>query len=167
MAEDKIQEPAQSSAALPPELAALTAEEWADRYARLLAEFDNYRKRTRAEMERQAEARKTRFVADLLEVVDNFERALAAANDSDATLAQGMQAIDRQLRDLLAANAITPFEALGKPFDPHCHEALGVMDAPSFPPDTVCAVIRNGWMQGDQVLRPACVMVSREPDVSQ
>ena len=151
---------------LPPELAGITAEEWAEKYARLLAEFDNYRKRTREETARQAQAKKYDFIIDLLQVIDNFERALEMTREAQSDLAEGMRAIDRQMRDLLAAHDIVPLEALGQPFDPKLHEAIGTMADPNYAPGMVCAVTQRGWMRGKDVLRHARVLVSKEPEPS-
>lgn len=171
MDESEIQEqpanPAETAApaespALPAELAGLTIEEWADKYARLLAEFDNYRRRMREDTAKQAESRKSAFILDLLGVVDSFELALKAAADSDDSFAQGMRAIDRQMRDLLASHGVRPIEALGEPFDPNLHDAIGVTENSDLPPGAVAAVIQAGWRRGDEVLRHARVFVNKE-----
>jgi len=151
-----------SPANLPAELAVLSVEEWADKYVRLLADFDNFRKRSREEAERRAQAQKNAFIVDLLGVVDNFERALDAAAGSDSVLAEGMRAIDRQMRDLLAAHGVEPIDALGKPFDPFYHEAAALSEDPDIVPGTVCAVIQGGWMRDGEVLRHARVVVGKE-----
>jgi molecular chaperone GrpE len=148
---------------LPPELAALSGEEWADKYARLLAEFDNYRKRTQSQEKERSEAKKVAFMTELLGVVDNFERALATSQESPEILSEGMRAIDRQLRDLLAANGVEPIDAKGQPFDPHLHEAIAVREDDSCEPNTVCEVYQTGWRLGDDVLRHAKVVVSKAP----
>ena len=162
-AEEAPKEAAAPSTALPTELASLSSEEWANKYARLLAEFDNYRKRMREDMERQAQQRKLAFIVDLLAVVDNFERAVDAAPAEEHPFVQGMRAIDKQLRGLLAAHGVEPVESLGKPFDPHYHEAIAVMDDADAEPNTVSAVFQTGWIRGNDVVRHARVAVTRKP----
>lgn len=149
---------------MPGELAALTAQEWADKYARLLAEFDNYRKRSRETAERQSESAKTSFIVELLDVIDNFERALSTETDpSHAPLLEGMMAIDQQMRNLLAAHEVEPVDVKGQPFDPNLHEAVGVVPADTADAEAnhVAEVVRAGWRRGDEVLRPARVIVAQ------
>lgn len=161
MAKDSKDASEQTS--LPPDLAALSSEEWADKHARLLAEFDNYRKRTQSQEKERSESKKIAFITQLLGVVDNFERALATSQESPEVLVEGMRAIDRQLRDLLAANGVEPIDAQGQSFDPHLHEAIAVREDDSCEPGTVCEVYQTGWRRGDDVLRHAKVVVSKAP----
>lgn len=171
MDENEIQEQPPSAAeaaapaeapSIPAELAGLTLEGWADKYARLLAEFDNYRRRTREDAAKQAESRKSAFILDLLGVVDSFELALKAAAESGDSFAEGMRAIDRQMRDLLASHGVRPIEALGEPFDPNLHDAIGITENSEVPPGAVAAVMQAGWRRGDEVLRHARVFVNKE-----
>src|SRR5882724_11015926 len=98
------------TAALPPEVSALK-----DRYYRLAADFDNYRKRTAQEADRRAAAQKEAFIRDLLPVIDNLERALSNSASADQ-LREGVQVTLQQLQQLLRRHGIEPEESLGQQF---------------------------------------------------
>src|SRR5260370_27112387 len=96
-----------------------------DLYLRLAADFDNFRKRVAQEADGRAAAQKEAFIRELLPVIDNLERALASAESSSPEqLRQGVQMTLQQLHQILRRHGIEPEECLGKPFDPHCHEAI-------------------------------------------
>jgi molecular chaperone GrpE len=152
--------------------AALQAEiaEQKDRYLRLAADFDNYRKRLAQEIERRAAAQKQGFIRELLPVIDNLERALASnASTSVEQLRQGVQMTLQQLHQLLRQHDIEPEESLGLPFDPRRHEAVGSRRDASQPDHAVLEVYQRGYRHQDEVFRPAKVVVndlSRPEDVS-
>jgi len=152
--------PAADPAILQQELAAQQ-----DDYLRLAADFDNFRKRTRRDSEHQAAAQKDAFIADLLPVLDNLERALAAGQaSSSAQLQQGVTQTLQQLGQLLQHNGIVVVEDVGRPFDSHRHEAVAVRHDPSQPDQIVSEVIQRGYCHGAKVFRPAKVIVN---DLSQ
>ena len=130
-----------------------------DRYLRLNADFDNFRKRTSQEADRRAAEQKESFIRDLLPVVDNLERALGS-DASPEQLRQGLQMTIQQLHQLLRRHGIEPDESLGQPFDPHCHEALRTGDDPSKPDQAVLDVFQRGYRRGKEVFRPAKVVVN-------
>ncbi len=130
-----------------------------DRYLRLNADFDNFRKRTSQEAARRAAEQKESFIRDLLPVVDNLERALGS-DASPEQLRQGVQMTIQQLHQLLRRHGIEPDESLGQPFDPHCHEALRTGDDPSKPDQAVLDVFQRGYRRGKEVFRPAKVVVN-------
>src|SRR5262245_60138817 len=138
-----------------PELEALrlraeTAERQRDEYLALVkstrAEFENYQKRAkRDEAERQRYAH-FEIALGLLAVLDNLERATAAAKKASETgpLVQGVAMVEGQLRDLLRRHGVTPIEALGQPFDPNLHQALMQQPTRDKPPNTVVNVLEQG-----------------------
>ena len=142
----------------PPEAQRAQAEA-EDRLLRVRADFENFRKRIereRAEFRHYATAA---LVERLLPVLDNLERALAAASEHDeASLEDGVRLVHRALRDVLGREGLVEIDTDGA-FDPHVHEAL--LTQPSDEPEgTVLEVIEKGYRVGDRVLRPARVVVA-------
>jgi molecular chaperone GrpE len=141
------------------ELAALR-----DRHLRLQAEFDNYRKRQQRDREEAHRQAKERLLREIPDVLDNLERALRHAGAPDAapeSLAQGVELVSRQVREILARLGAEPMTALGVPFDPHRHEAMVRVPTAGDPPDgTVVEELRRGWLLDGRVLRPALVAVA-------
>lgn len=135
-------------------------EEERERYLRLYAEFDNFRKRTAKEkLEAYSEAT-ARCIEQLLPVVDNFERAVEAAC-SDEKYHSGMVMILNQLRAFLDKTGVKEIEALGAEFDPNVHNAIKQSEATEeFPENTVCEVFQKGYTLGDRLIRPAMVAVA-------
>ncbi|TMC14037.1 MAG: nucleotide exchange factor GrpE [Chloroflexi bacterium] len=138
------------------------AEEASKRYLRLAADFDNYKKRVRqdqADAQKQANAE---LIGKLLPVVDNLHRVLDSAPEGvEEAWLKGFQLTLQQLDDLLAAYGVVPIEAVGRPFDPTEHEAIGHEDSDEHPEDTVVTEIRKGYRLHDRVVRPALVRVAR------
>lgn len=135
------------------------AAEYLDLAQRTRAEFENYQKRARTDREQERKYAYTPLVRDLLPVLDNLERALAAAK-ADDPLAQGVAMVQSQFLDLLKRNNIVRIEAVGKPFDPNEHQAVLQQPSADQPPNTVLQVLEQGFMIHDRVLRPAKVIVS-------
>lgn len=132
-----------------------------DDYLRLAADFDNFRKRTRRDSEQQAAAEKESFIRDLLPILDNLERALDCEGAaSSEQLHQGVKMTLQQLAALLHNHGIESVEDVGRPFDPHRHEAVSVAHDPSQPDHLVLKVIQRGYYRGDKVFRPAKVIVN-------
>jgi len=130
-----------------------------DRYLRLNADFDNFRKRTSQEADRRAAEQKESFIRDLLPVIDNLERALAS-DASPEQLRKGVQMTVEQLHQLLRRHGIEPEESLGQRFDPHRHEALRTGNDSSQPDHAVLEVFQRGYRRGQEVFRPAKVAVN-------
>jgi molecular chaperone GrpE len=152
-----------SNAAAAPDTAALQGElvTHKDRYLRLAADFDNFRKRTTQETERRAAAQKEAFIRELLPVIDNLERALGSdVSTSPEQLREGVQMTLQQLNQLLRRHGIEPEESLGQPFDPRYHEAVAVRLDPSQPDHTVLETFQRGYRRGNEVFRPAKVVVN-------
>lgn len=148
------------------EAAEKRADEEHDKFLRTLAEFDNFRKRSREEFQQVCTFAIEDLVIRLLPVLDNFERAIKTAEeikDYDA-LHGGVILILRQLRDILTKEGVTPIEAQGKLFDPNLHEAVMRVDTDEYPDGTIVEEFQAGYTLGDKVIRPSMVKVARHPD---
>ena len=131
-----------------------------ERYLRLYAEFDNFRKRTAKEKTEAYGDATARCIEQLLPVVDNFERAMEAPC-SDAQYQSGMEMIFGQMRNFLEKLGVTEVEALGADFDPNVHNAIKQAEATEeYPDGTVCEVFQKGYMLKDKLIRPAMVAVA-------
>jgi molecular chaperone GrpE len=148
-----------------PDVGALQAErdQLFDQLQRLAAEFDNYRKRNARDSAALIERANERLVKELLPILDDLGRALAAAEEhEEAKLEEGVRLVHRALADLLAKEGLAEIETDGK-FDPHVHEAL--LSQPSDADEgSVIEVVQKGYTLGDKVLRPARVVVAAKPD---
>jgi molecular chaperone GrpE len=148
---------------------ALSAEQERDQFRALLqrtrADFENYQKRIQRDLDQERRYWHKPLAAELLPVLDNLQRATAAAKQAGESgpLVQGVAMVQGQILDLLKRHGITPIEALGKPFDPNHHQAVMQQPSAKNPPDTVLQVLEQGFMIHDRVLRPASVVVSTAP----
>ncbi|KJE25955.1 nucleotide exchange factor GrpE [Geobacillus thermoleovorans] len=133
------------------------------RYLRLYADFENFRRRTRQEMEAAEKYRVQSLASDLLPVLDNFERALKIETDNEQakSILQGMEMVYRSLVDALKKEGVEAIEAVGKPFDPYLHQAVMQAEAEGYEPNTVVEELQKGYKLKDRVLRPAMVKVSQ------
>ena len=138
-------------------------EEAQDLYLRTLADFDNYRKRIERERDEIGAAAKRDLLLGLVEIADNFERAMSASAGTEAQrgLAEGVAVIYRQIIRLLESHGVTAFESFGKKFDPDLHEAVGTVDAPDADEGTVVGELRRGYRWNGKLLVPAKVQVAR------
>ena len=130
-----------------------------DKYLRLAAEYDNYRKRTAREKENIYGDAKADTVKPFLEVYDNLVRGVAQFEEGDGHR-QGMEMIAKQFLDVLAKLGVTEIEAEGQPFDPEKHNAVMHIDDESFGENIVAEVFQKVFMIGDKVLRFAMVKVA-------
>jgi len=129
---------------------------------RVAAEFDNYRKRVARDQESLVARAHERLVKELLPVLDDLERALAAAEEhEEAKLEEGVRLVHRELAAALQREGLAEIETNGH-FDPHVHEALLSQPSEAAEGDVV-QVLQRGWRVGDRVLRPARVVVSSGP----
>lgn len=130
-----------------------------DRSARTLADFDNYRKR--AERERQDVRRYALMepLRDLLEVVDNLERAVSAGGSAD-DLRQGIELTLRQLGEVFRRHGVQAVEAEGRPFDPTVHEAVSRQESAEVEEPTVSTELQKGYTLHERLVRPARVVVT-------
>jgi molecular chaperone GrpE len=132
-----------------------------DLHLRALADFDNYRKRVQRDQDSAAQAGKRQLVLPLLEVLDDFERALAYAGTAPESILAGARVIHQRLTDLLQAQGIVPYTSAGQPFDATLHEAVDAVKTDQAEPGVVLDELRHGYRWGDQVLRPARVRVAQ------
>ena len=130
-----------------------------DRLARLQAEFDNARKRAEREKADFRDFATGNVVDQFLPVVDNFQLALASTGDVEQ-LRSGVQLIVKQMEETLQRMNVTAIPAVGEPFDPRVHEALGSVDRNDIPDQHVAEEIRRGYKLRDRLLRPALVRVA-------
>jgi molecular chaperone GrpE len=127
---------------------------------RAQADFENYRKRAAKEAAAAGERAKGGLVRELLPVVDNLERALASAEESEQHLAEGVRLVHQELVGVLQRNGVEPFDPAGEQFDPEVHEALSTRSEDGADPGTVLDVVEKGYRLNGTVLRPARVVVS-------
>jgi molecular chaperone GrpE len=132
-----------------------------DRYLRLAADFDNFRKRTSQETARRAAAQKEALIEEFLPVVDNLERGLAVGpNTSFEQLHEGVNMTLQHFRQILRHHDIESEDSQGMPFDPERHEAIGSRHDPSKPDHAVLETAQRGYRRGKEILRPAKVIVN-------
>lgn len=141
-------------------------QETKERLLRALADFDNYRKRTKNEQEEFAAFALEGFLQTLLPIMDNFDRAVENAEKSLAAIPddflKGIALIKRQFADALTKFGVEPIDALGKPFDPHFHEVILKKKIEDQPEGVVVEVVQAGYRLHHRVLRPAMVIISEK-----
>jgi molecular chaperone GrpE len=143
------------------ELMSKENEELSHMLLRLRADFDNYRRRMQREKAKISEQALFNFIQQLLPVVDNLERALEAAEVSEAgSFVQGVEMIHRQLLEVMKREGVSLIEAEGQPFDPNIHEAIGKEEKEGYEPNTVIEVVQKGYKLNERVLRASKVKVS-------
>ncbi|MFI3248355.1 MAG: nucleotide exchange factor GrpE [Rikenellaceae bacterium] len=135
--------------------------DWKDRYIRLQAEFDNYRKRTLKEKMDLMQSGGSDVIKAFLPVVDDMQRAVGAMQKSDdiTTLREGVELISQKMTDTLKARGVVEIEAIGLPLDTDLHEAVARFAAGEDKKDTIIDVVQSGYKMGDKVLRFAKVVV--------
>jgi len=141
------------------------AEPMEQRYLRLAAEFENHKKRMERERAKVLAYANEVLLEKFLPVVDNLERALAAAT-SDAGydgLVAGVELTLRELKEFLRREGVDPIEAIGGPFDPTIHEAVSTQPSSEVPEGVVIKQIEKGYRFKERILRPAKVIVSSGP----
>ncbi|MCH2108139.1 MAG: nucleotide exchange factor GrpE [Polyangiaceae bacterium] len=192
MTETEINEPADqataNSAEIPTDVASPTADDTQpveessnskedellqskEKLLRLAADFDNFRKRARRDVDESAKKGRDGLLKELLPVFDNLERAAAHAESSQSKnpegdwkgLADGIQLVIRQFKDTLGRVGIERVEAVGQPFDPSVHEAIQHMETTEYPAGSVAAEVQAGYRDGDRLVRAALVVVAKAP----
>lgn len=142
------------------ELAAKQLASVTDQFARLTAEYDNYRKRTTKEKESIYQDAKADTVTPFLAVYDNLERAMKTEGDEDSPHKKGLEMIFNQYKEILNKLGVTEMEALGQPFDPDRHNAVMHVEDENLGENVVADVFQAGFIMGDKVLRFATVRVA-------
>ena len=137
-----------------------------DRLLRALAETDNVRRRAQRDREEYVKYATESLLKDLVPVLDNLDRALAAARagDNAAGVVDGVELIQRELLRVLERAGVTRYSAVGQRFDPTRHEAIARVVSPTAPADSVVAETAPGYLLHGRVLRPALVAVAAAPD---
>lgn len=144
----------------------LTAElqEINDKYLRLYAEFENYKKRVNKDKEELVKYGNESLLYELLPVIDNLDMALKHASDNvSAGVVQGVEITLKELQKTLEKFGLSPIDAYGKPFDPLIHHAMTQVERDDIDEKTVVEEFRKGYMLRDKVLRPSLVAVSKKP----
>lgn len=134
-----------------------------DQLLRTAADFDNFRKRTRRDVDDAQRRGKESTVKDLLPVFDNFERAITHAESTGEakSVAEGLRIVLKQFLDTLEKMGIQRINAVGQPFDPSIHEAIQHMESAEHPAGVVLYDVQSGYRIGEHLLRAAMVVVSK------
>jgi molecular chaperone GrpE len=134
-----------------------------DQWVRTAADFDNYRKRARREVEDARKAGREELLKDLLPTFDNVERAIQSAQRATEVkpVAEGLSMVVKQFVDVLSRAGITKVPTVGRSFDPSLHEAIQQVETDDHPPGTVVSEIQAGYMQGERLVRAAMVVVAK------
>jgi molecular chaperone GrpE len=142
------------------------ARNW-DLYLRERAELENFRKRMQREKEDLARFANENLLREFLPILDNLERAVSHAKESPendaAGLLKGVEMTLGQFHKVLEKFGVAPVDAIGKPFDPAWHEAMGQLESREHPPNTVVQEMQKGFTLNDRLLRPALVLVAKAP----
>ncbi|XXT19936.1 nucleotide exchange factor GrpE [Sorangium sp. So ce429] len=159
-------EPAEQRAATPEDkLGEVQAEaaRMREQLLRTAADFDNFRKRSRREVEEAQRRGREAILKDLLPVFDNLERAASHAESAPdvKSVAEGVRIVAKQFVDTLERMGIKRISAVGKPFDPSVHEAIQQIESTEHPAGVVIAEVQPGYMLGDYLIRAAMVVVSK------
>lgn len=148
-------------------LAALEAERdrLKDQLLRTAADFDNFRKRSRKDVEAAEKRAKEDILRELLPVADNLERAVGAATDASdiAAIRDGVQMVLKLFEDTAARLGLTRLTTVGERFDPMLHDAIQQKETDEVAPGTIVAEVVAGYRLGDRLVRPAMVVVARKP----
>ncbi len=130
-----------------------------ERLKRLQADFENFRRRTRQEKEELAAVVTQGLLTDMLPLLDNFQRAMAAEAKDIESFKQGVEMIYKQFQDALAKNGLEAIDTTGAKFDPNFHQAVMRVQDPDKEDDTIAAELQKGYMAKGRVLRPSMVQV--------
>lgn len=133
-----------------------------NKYLRLLADYDNFKRRTQKDKELANKFRAQSLLTDILPVLDNFDRALSVPTKSEesAALLKGVEMVQKSLVEAVENEGLEKIEALGKPFDPHFHQAVMQEKDENAEAGTVLQELQTGYLLKDRVLRPAMVKVN-------
>ena len=142
------------------------AEENRNQYLRSCADLENFRKRTQREKEDLSRFANEKILREMLPVVDNLGRAIEHADgevEDTKSLIEGIQLTLDQFAKVLDQFGVKEVEALGKPFDPDFHEAMGQIESAEHPANSVAQVFQKGYLLNERLLRPALVMIAKAP----
>ncbi len=137
-----------------------------DKYIRLVAEFENFKKRTNQEMQTRFKFANQSLALNIITGLDNLERALIQAkdeeNEQEKEFIRGIEMVQQQLFDALKQNNIERVFPKGEQFDPNKHEAMGIIETEDVEPDHIAEVFQAGYILHDRVIRPAMVQVAKK-----
>ena len=134
-----------------------------DRYLRLNAEFDNYKKRMMRENSDRLKYFNMELIKELLPSVDNLERAISHAGDENSDLEnmiEGLQMVYKGMQEAFGKFGVSEIESIGKKFDPNCHQAVGMIESQEVPENHVAEECLKGYYLHDRIIRPTMVRVS-------
>lgn len=136
-----------------------------DLYLRERADLENFRKRSQREKEDAIRFANDRLLKEMIPVLDNLERAVEHAGEETGTegLLEGVNMTMEMFRKTLEASGVKPIDAIGTPFDPNLHQAMGQVETEEHPPNSVAAEFQKGYLLNDRLLRPSLVMVAKAP----
>ena len=138
------------------------AKESHDKYLRLYAETENYKKRMNRDAVEGQKYYNEGIIKDLLPVMDNLERALSHAGEDDP-LIEGVRMVKKQFMDVLAKFGVTQVESVGLPFDPEKQQAIMQIETEEYEPGIVVEEFQKGYFLNERILRPAMVTVAKRP----
>ncbi len=160
------EEPSQTSQSLELESLRVSLKECQEKYVRLLAESENARKRLIKEGDEHMQFALERLIVEFLQPLDHFEKALKFAENMSEDVknwAIGFEMILGQFKQVIAGYGVTPFDSLGKHFDPHLHEPVEVVEEAEYPDGTIIEEYLKGYRKGERIVRVARVKVSKKP----
>jgi molecular chaperone GrpE len=159
------EEPAEQATSEDLEEARRECMELMDRLQRTAADYQNFQKRVSKRMDEAVQRAQRDLVLDILPVVDNFDRAMKAAQgESDLeAVRRGVELVRQRLAAALAKHGVEPIQALGRPFDPLDHEAVGDVPSRDHPEGSVAEVLQTGYRMNGETIRPSRVLVSTGP----
>ena len=140
-----------------------------EQYLRTLADMENLRKRTQRDKEELAKFANENILREILPVIDNLERAVEHAEQAESNdgLFEGVQMTLTQFSQLLDKFGVKPVDAIGQPFDPAYHQAMGQMESDEHPVNTVVQQMQKGYQLNSRLLRPAFVMLAKAPELKE
>lgn len=145
------------------------ATEFKNKYLHALADSENARKRLQKDREEMIQYSMRNLIIDFLSPIDHMENALKYTEEASQEVkhwAAGFKMILNQFKDVLAGNGVKPMVSIGKPFDPHLHEAVEMVETEDYPPGVVVEEHVRGYLMSEKTLRPARVKVSKTPQSS-
>jgi molecular chaperone GrpE len=145
------------------------AKENQDRYLRISADFENYKKRTAREASDYRKFANETLIKEMLTIVDNLERAVDSSNnhsEDQTPIVEGVQMTLKAVQAILERFHVTPIDAMEKPFDPRFHQAFQQEESDKYPENTVLREFQRGYQLYDRLLRPSMVIVSKKKEPS-
>ncbi len=132
-----------------------------DMYLRAVADCDNFRKRVERDQAKAIRSGRRDLILSILETLDEFERAFKHADQDPESLIEGIRVVYRLLLNRISAEGVMPYRSKGEEFDPKYHEAISTVSGEGYAPGTIVDEVRKGYCWGDEILRPARVIVAQ------